>query len=92
MFELILITRNLQFGEAFLVEIDPQKKVASASNSAYRVTEATSERYVILGEVDAFSFDRDTGQVIWAIAGDNKNGSLPLASGNCDARANKKKF
>jgi hypothetical protein len=88
----ILIVRNLQFGQLFLVDIDTKKGSAIASYENYKLAEATGERYVIIGDIDAFSFNRDTGQVAWALLDDDKRGGTPVATGSCEARQIKKKF
>ncbi len=91
-FEPALLARNLQFGESFTVEIDSKQKTAIASYENYKLAEVTNERYVIVGDLDAFSFNRNTGQVAWALLHNDRGEGTAVALGSCEARQHKRKF
>jgi len=91
-FEPLLIIRRMQFDQPFLVQLDLKNKTAKASNENYEIYANDSEKYVIKGRKDGFTFDRETGDVYWIIITRGTNEGMPVALGSCDARTNKKKF
>jgi len=91
-FEPILILRRLKFDQVFLVKLDLKKKTASVTYENYEIYLADSETYILKGEIDAFRFDREVGEVYWIVLNEDRSDGIPVASGSCDARTNKKKF
>ena len=91
--EPVLTLRGLNFDQPFLVKLDLKKKTASAAYENYEIYLADKETFVIKGEIDAFRFVRELGEVYWILykEGDRSDG-FPVASGSCDARTNKKRF
>ena len=91
-FEPLLIIRRMQFDQPFLVQLDLKNKTAKATNENYEIYANDSEKYVIKGRKDGFTFDRETGDVYWIIITRGTGEGLPVALGSCEARTNKKKF